>query len=155
MTQRAFLTSTGRANFTCPECGATKQMDVSKYKDIEKKVNLKCTCKCKHRFTVTLERRRHFRHPVKLTGELHWQHLILPVKVADVSRYGLKIISIRDIELEPETKVILKFTLDDVRQSQVTKELVVKSVSGNQAGLQFISPDHYDKFGNYILFHTT
>ena len=155
MTQRAFVTKRGRANFTCPECGATKQMDVSKFKEIDKRVKLKCTCVCKHVFSAVLERRQHVRRSVELDGELVYRDLKAHIKVVDVSRIGLKIITRTVLDLETGSKVIVKFTLDDVTRSQVTKETIIKSINDTQIGLEFVSSDHYDKFENYILFQST
>ncbi len=152
MIQKAFITKRGKANFSCPECNKTRQMNVSQFKDIEKEVKLKCKCSCGHTFSVILERRQYIRKAVNLNGELIVKKLKLPVRVVDVSRMGLKIQTRNDLNLEIDSKVIVNFVLDDVGQSRISKELIVKSNNATSIGLEFLSPDHYDKFGNYILF---
>ena len=112
MTQKAFITKSGKANFTCPECGKVKQMDVTPFKDIDKEVKLKCTCTCKHVFSVTLERRRHFRKPVDLEGQLIIRDLKVPVRVIDVSRLGLKIQTINPLDLNIGRNAVITFVLD-------------------------------------------
>ena len=46
----------------------------------------------------------------------------------------------------------LQFTLDDKENSEVTKEVIVRSISGNSLGTEFLSLEHYDKLGSYLLF---
>lgn len=153
MVQKTFVTKNGKANFLCPACGRSKHMDVSKYGDIKKEVRLKCTCACKHVFSVTLERRRHVRKAVNLKGNISFGKLSQPVRIVDVSRLGLKIRAENELVFTVEDKVIVDFVLDDVHHSKVSKEMIVKIIHGKEAGLKFTSGDHYDKFGNYILYH--
>ncbi|MFH2091537.1 MAG: PilZ domain-containing protein, partial [Pseudomonadota bacterium] len=136
----------------CPECGKIKQMDVSRFNDIVKEVKLKCTCTCQHVFQVILERRQHVRKSVDLSGELIFGDKRALVRVLDVSRIGLKIKTTQPLPLTIGSKSTIYFVLDDVGNSKVSKEVTIKSVNGTLVGLAFISHDHYDKFGNYILF---
>jgi 5-keto 4-deoxyuronate isomerase len=155
MSQKAFVTKSGKANFKCPECNKVKQMDVSRYTDIDKEVKLKCTCACKHVFSVLLERRRHIRKNVALEGQLFCEGQQSLIMVVDVSRIGLRLKTSKKLKLNVGSKAVVKFTLDDVHRSMVSKEVVIKSVSDRSVGVEFLSYDHYDKFGNYILFKTS
>lgn len=152
MAPKVFVTKTGKANITCPQCGKVKQMDAARFNSVKKEIKLKCTCTCKNVFPITLERRQHVRKPVDLKGVLLWKETKTPIRIEDVSRIGLKVVTSTPLKIAPETKVTLRFILDDVWKSKIAKEVVVKSVNENVLGMAFVSPDHYDKFGNYILF---
>jgi hypothetical protein len=152
MNQKAFVTKSGSATFLCPECGKAKHMDVSKFSNITKEVKLKCTCSCKHVFSVILERRQHVRKNVNLKGQLTFGKKCEPVDVIDISRLGLKIRAAKPLDLNIQDKVVLAFVLDDINQSRVSKSLIVKTIHKNEVGLKFVSDEHYDKFGNYILY---
>ncbi len=153
MTQKIFITKSGKANITCSECGKVKSMDVSKFTNIDKAVSLKVTCVCGHHFSVTLERRLHFRKSVNLSGQTMFKNKKYMLKILDISRQGLKLRTERPIDIQKGEKIIIDFTLDDVGQSQVEKEVVVKKINGTDIGVEFVSHDHYDRFGPYLLFH--
>lgn len=154
MTQKVFVTKNGKANVSCPGCGKVKPMDVSRFKTMDQKVKLKCTCSCKTIFPIELERRQHIRKPVSLNGELLFGDKLAPIIVVDVSRLGLKLKTRNPFKLVKDDKITVKFTLDDVGKSRVSKEAEIKSVTADSLGVAFTSTDHYDKFGHYILFHS-
>lgn len=68
MAIKVFVTSNLTARFFCPECGKSKQKDVSKFMGPEAQVKLKYKCDCRHSFSVILERRRSIRKKVNLKG---------------------------------------------------------------------------------------
>jgi predicted RNA-binding Zn-ribbon protein involved in translation (DUF1610 family) len=153
MAQKVFITRSGKANFACPECGKIKQLDVSRYNTVDKEVKLKYTCTCKHIFSVILERRKHIRKKVDLPGVLILGNKKYPIQVIDISRVGLKIRTKGILDLRLEDKAVLEFALDDPGRSKVSKEIVIKKINQTNIGVEFLSQDHYDKFGAYILFH--
>jgi len=153
MAQKVFITRSGKASFSCPECGKTKQLDVSRYNTVDKEVKLKYTCTCKHIFSVILERRKYIRKKVDLPGVLILGNKKYPVNVIDITRAGLKIRTKGLLELHLQDKVVLEFILDDPGGSKVSKEAIIKKINQMNIGVEFFSQDHYDKFGAYILFH--
>lgn len=153
MAQKVFVSKSGKANFSCPECGKTKQLDVSRFHDLNKEVKLKCTCTCKHKFSVILERRKHIRKDVDLDGDIILEGEKYPIKVLDISRLGLKIRTDEVLDINPGDKTIIDFILDDAGSSRVSKEVIVRTTNENTIGIEFSSHDHYDKLGTYILFH--
>jgi len=153
MTQRIYLTKSGTAGIACPECGKNRQMDVSKYRDIQKEVKLKCTCKCKHTFSVTLERRQQVRKKVLLTGGVLLNQKQYPVDIINISRIGLRIKTKGRLDISLLDRVELEFTLDDATRSVVRKKLLARTMRENEIGLEFVDKNHYDKLGSYLLFH--
>jgi len=153
MAQKVFITKSGKANFSCPECGKARQLDVSRFNSVEKEVKLKCKCQCKNVFSVILERRKQTRKKVDLSGILVLGKKKHPVNVIDISRLGLKIRAKELLNLNPQDRIVLKFTLDDVDKSQVSKEVIIRSINQTNIGAEFLSLEHYDKLGSYLLFH--
>ncbi len=153
MAQKVFITKSGKANITCPECEKVRSMDVSKFTSVDKAVSLKVTCACGHGFSVTLERRLHFRKPVSLNGQVVYKDKKYLLKILDISRLGLKLRTDKPIDIQKGEKLIIDFTLDDAWQSQVEKEVIVRKINGTDIGVEFVSRDHYDRFGPYLLFH--
>jgi len=128
-------------------------MDVSKFVHVDKAVKLKVTCACGHDFSVTLERRLHIRKKANLKGTLMFKAKKYDIRITDISRYGLKIITEKPIDVQDGEKLIIDFVLDDAGQSQVEKEVIVRKINGANIGVEFSSHDHYDRFGPYLLFH--
>ena len=153
MTQKVFLNQSGKASFSCPECGKTRQMDVSKFKNIGKEVKLKVTCACKHKFPVILERRQYIRKQVALKGKIYLSDGQYHVQVINISRYGMRIKTNGALNINLMDKVILEVQLDDATQSIVKREMIVKTIKIPELGLEFVEKNHYDKLGSYLLFH--
>lgn len=153
MVQKVFMNKNHMATFFCPECGKTRQMDVFKFRHIDKEIKLNYTCICKHKFSVILERRQSVRHKISLKG-----HIIKGLKksaiiVVDISRFGLKIQCIEQLELKVGEKIFVEFILDNLELSKIYKGVIVRTISSGELGAQFESSDHYDKLGPYLLFH--
>lgn len=153
MAQKVFITKSGKANITCPECGKIRAMDVSRFANVDKTVSLKVTCTCGHSFSVMLERRLHIRNDVNLCGQTIFKDEKYEFKILDISRRGLKIKTGKAMDIQKGEKLVIDFILDDPGQSSVQKEVIVRKVNGIDIGVEFTSSDHYDKFGPYLLFH--
>lgn len=129
-------------------------MDVSGYMDVDKQVRLKYKCPCKHSFSVILERRIFFRKEITLAGSIiQTKKIKYPVTISNLSRYGLKIIMFRKIDLAIGDRLHIEFTLDDKNRSVVFKEVIVRNIHNKEAGVEFPSHEHYDKFGAYLLYN--
>ena len=153
MVQKVFLTQSGKADFFCPECQTRKQMDISKFVHIDKEIKLKITCKCSHIFSVVLERRKHVRKDVRLSGILIDGKKQYPVIIMDISRLGLKIKTKQVLDLNIDDKILVKFTLDDAKESRVSKDVIITKIDQEYISTRFLSQEHYDTFGTYLLFH--
>ena len=153
MVQKIFITTDGKARVTCPECCKTKLLDVSKYNQLRKEVKLKCTCVCKHVFPVTLERRKHIRKPVSLEGSVKLGNITHSVRVVDITRSGLQFNTRQVLDFTLQSRIVIDFILDDGGRSKVSREVIVKKINKAQIGVAFLSQDHYDKLGSYLLFH--
>jgi hypothetical protein len=150
MVEKIFLTKSGKAEVLCPECGKTKLTDFERFRNINKKLKLKVTCKCSHAFSIILERREHVRHRVDLRGVLIANQETYNIKVFDISQRGMKIRTREVLDLNYYDKVVVEFILDDDRESMISKDAVIKQIDQKYIGVQFSSPNHFDMFGKYL-----
>lgn len=152
MVQKIFYRNNGKIDIKCPKCGKSGQMDISKYVKMDKALNFKAACKCKHVFSISIERRRHIRKLVNLKGVLIQESQHYPVRVLDISKLGMRILTERGLNIMEGERLSVKFILDDPRRSEVSKEIVVRRKQGRDIGCEFVSHEHYDDFGKYLLF---
>jgi len=128
-------------------------MDITKFSNIDKEIKLKVTCKCSHVFSVILERRKHVRREVALPGVLTIGSKKHIIDVIDISRLGLKVHTNEVMDLNLDDKAVIEFILDDAGKSRISKDVIIKKTDKEYIGVTFLSHDHYDKFGTYLLFH--
>lgn len=157
--QKVFASKKQKAAIFCEKCNRDASMDVSGFMGLEKAVRLKYSCACGASFKVFLERRSYVRKNVKLRGLLHCSRkrvssmMVLDVIVIDVSRYGMKLKLLNNAEPLIGQKATINFYLDDRNRSKISKDAIIKNIDYPYAGIEFMSHNHYDKFGAYVLFH--
>lgn len=154
MTIRTFINSNFMAVFTCPECGKSKQKDVSKLIKHKAQVKLKVKCDCRHSFSVILERRRSKRKNVRLKGRMTVGSRKLAITVVDISKHGLKLLMQGNIPLKERDIIEVEFSLDDPNGSIVLRQVRVKEViPPNVIKCEFISYEHHGSLGKYFMFY--
>lgn len=155
MLQKVFIAKDNTATFVCPECQKSKTANVSKYKNIEKAVRVNFKCPCGHSYSVLLERRKHIRKHLNLSGTFVNKKNSErgTITITDLSRSGLRIKLNFQQNIEPGDTLDLEFTLDDKLRSVVKKEVIVRSVKDLSVGVEFIHSEHFDKLGPYLLFN--
>ncbi len=155
MTIKVFVSKENKANFTCPSCGTVREKDVSKFSEVDQAVKLKCRCVCGEVYSAFLERRRHFRKSLELRGTFTREggrekgYMV----VTDLSRSGMKLKVPAKFSFAPGDKLTVSFLLDDKQFSRIEKQVVVRTTGKGFLGVEFLSTDHYDKLGPYLLFH--
>ncbi len=153
MATKVFVSSNGIATFVCPKCGKIVRKNMSKYTSINKAVRIKCKCSCNHIYSAILERRKAIRKQHVLQGTYFRNKGDQgSFFVKDISNSGIKM----EIPLKPSIKIgekmRIEFILDDVTNSVIRREVVVRNVFDSCVGVEFISKEHYDKFGSYLLY---
>jgi len=148
------------ATFSCPCCGKSKQMDVSKFLESEKQVKLKCKCSCKHIFSAILERRRSFRkekffhgHMVKTQRKDYVTRKLIKSKiiVKNISIDGIRIKTLEKIPLKKEEIIEIEFKLNDPKTPKILRKVRMKNfLSPVDIGCEFLSNDHYGYLGEYF-----
>lgn len=148
---RAFVSETGLATLTCPNCGMTKQVLVSQY--CGKYHTLKVRCRCKQFFSTQLE----FRQSHRKQTNLKCFYNILPGKdggvasIRDISKEGIGITVSGTHNVKVGQKVKLDFSLDDHKQTPLQKQVVVRSVHNNRIGCEFNHMQAFEKDLGFYL----
>jgi hypothetical protein len=155
--EKVFIASNNTATFVCPNCENTTTVDVSKYAKIEKKVTVKVRCRCGHRFSVELEKRKKYRKKTDLPGSYTY---VAPdgtrdkgiMIVQDISSTGMKLRLNVARQFKAGDRLRVEFTLDDKRRTPIEKKVIVQNVNQNYVGVAF-SPNEPDDpaLGFYLL----
>jgi PAS domain S-box-containing protein len=147
------------ANVACRHCNRQKLLDISEIRTIG--TRLKATCACGNAMYIKVELRREHRKKVNLEGVfIRGQGDQLALKSDDwgrilidnISRHGIgfKVVGKPDVRLNDRFRV--KFTLDNTASSVIQKDVVVRSVSKETIGCQFVGSDACDvTIGFYMM----
>jgi hypothetical protein len=154
---RAYLHDDRTAVIKCPRCDRAKTVDVSTYSDMERYVRFTARCSCGHTFKVVLERRKHFRKQVHLSGKCALKGGEHPrsIIVKDLSRQGLRFQIWEPAPYNTGDILTVEFKLDNAKQTVIQKDVVIQLMAGETIGAEFYSRDPqnvYDKeLGFYLL----
>ncbi len=140
---KVFINEEGRAVFACPKCEKRTAKDISKFKEIDTMVRIKCKCSCGNLYTAVLERRKFYRKNVDLPGNCSMQgnDEPIPIVIKNLSRSGVKFECEKDYNLKPEDIIDISFHLNDGHNTMIKKKSIVKSISGLEIGTEFFSRD--------------
>lgn len=149
MTQKILVSDNNMATFVCPECNASKNADISRYKKLENSVRLKIKCVCGNSYPVVLERRSSYRKETSLPGKYIFRPSGGPpqkgaMTVLDISRGGLKFKATVVPKLKPGDTFGVEFNLDDKQQTLIRKKVVARNVTGRSISVAFCSFDTSD-----------
>ncbi len=148
----AVVKDDGVAAITCPLCGVVRPTSVSKFKNKQHVLGVKC--KCNENFKVHLEFRKHFRKNTDLEGI----YAILPpdagggrIKIQNVSRSGVgfTVSGIHSIKIGQKAKV--KFTLDNRKETELDKHVTIRSINKNYIGCEFQENQAFEKELGFYL----
>ena len=157
MIKTVYISASNHVTFTCPQCEATKTIDVSRYAKMEQTVKVKSKCACGHTWTSVLEKRKVYRKGVSLAGT--FTHVVdnNPVSkgsmiVTDISAGGLKIKLLEPIDLRLNDKMHVEFNLDDARNTLISKKVLVKNIDGIYIGVAYSRSETDDPaLGFYLM----
>jgi hypothetical protein len=138
-----FTGGTDTGTITCRQCGKTKTLDISQFKNIRKLVKVKCTCGAL--FDVLFESRRYHRKKVQLKGELlnaRSHEIIDQVIITDVSMGGISFMTNLHMSVGEIYKI--SFSLDDQYESDVKEDIKIKYVKNKDVGAEFIEEEKYN-----------
>lgn len=155
--QKVFITSKNTATFVCPKCGNTTIANVAKYAAIDKKVTVKCSCNCGHKYSVSLEKRRQYRKGTDLPGFYFYRvdngdMDKNSMRVVDISTNGLKLRLSVERQFNAGEELEVEFYLDDKRNTFIKKKVIVRNVKSNLVGTSF-APNQGDDpaLGFYLM----
>ena len=140
------------ATISCPQCAKTKRISASRYSG--RKHTLKVKCVCDTEFLARLEFRKHYRKSTELKGI----YRIIseasgggPVVIHDLSRDGLgfSVSGVHSIRVGQRAQI--DFVLDNGKNTRLSKECEIRSVSDNHIGCQFIAHQPFEKDLGFYL----
>lgn len=147
--QKIYLSDQDTASFQCPKCNASKDANVSKYKKMSTSVTLKVKCPCGNEYSVTLERRKHYRKETRLPGKFTFSDLFGddqkgPMTVMDISKGGLKLKTISAPIFQKDDIIEVEFNLENNNRTLIKKQVFVRNIKDNFVNVEFCAFDTND-----------
>ena len=136
--KKVFVNDTNKATIICPKCGLKKDVDVTNFKNTQKK--LKAKCRCGEVFRLTLEFRKHPRKKVRLNGEysVHGRNERGEIIIEDISAGGVRFTSLKPHYISRNDTVELKFRLDNPVKTEIHKHVKIIWIIDHTLGAQYI-----------------
>ncbi|MCG6919281.1 MAG: PilZ domain-containing protein [Deltaproteobacteria bacterium] len=139
---------------TCYQCGKPNRIDTTAAK-LEQPIQIEC--KCGNCFSIQLEQREYYRKEVKLTGS--YQRLLPENEeegklfIEDISYTGIGCRTVKKHNLNLEDVLQVEFALDDVHNSQLTENGIVKDIRDRYLGIKFQDLSQHNRkiIGFYLL----
>jgi len=149
--KKVYVDDTNKATIICSKCGFEKNIDVTNFKNTQKKLIAKC--RCGEVFQFTLEFRKYDRKKVWLNGEYFVQGRDEKGKIIieDISAGGVRFASIKPHYISRNDTVELKFTLDNPMRTEIHKLVKIKWIIDRNVGVQYIDPKSLEKDLAYYL----
>ena len=116
-----YVDDTNQASIICPECGFSKNINITNFKSTQKRAKAKCGCGESFRFTF--EFRKNYRKNVRLAGE----YIVKvtgekgDVIIRDLSLTGIRFESLKPHEISTNDILEVKFKLDNSVRSEIRK----------------------------------
>ncbi len=149
--KKVYVNDTNQATIICPKCGFEKNIDVTNFKNTQKK--LKAKCPCGEVFRFTLEFRKHYRKKVRLHGEYFVQERDEKgeIIIEDISASGIRFASLKPHYISRNDTVELKFTLDNPMRTEIHELVKIIWIIDRNVGVQYIDPKSLEKDLGYYL----
>jgi hypothetical protein len=139
-----FTDGMNTGTITCKQCGKTKTIDVTQFKNIRKYVKVKCACG--FIFDILFESRKYYRKKVWLKGKLlksQSDHPIDEITIIDISVGGVRFLTnLKNMNHGEIYKI--EFFLDDEYRSHVKEGIVIKYIKNREIGAEFAESEKYN-----------
>jgi hypothetical protein len=156
--KKIYVNDNEKGTLVCEECGKTRVINFSDFKNIGKPLKVKCSCG--HCFFATIEIRKFYRKSTQLRGEyikisndvtkgLEKGAMI----VEDLSRTGLGFRTKMSHNIRVADMLRVRFILDDAKHSEVSKSAIVKRVTNYFVGAEFIDFDTFNETNRTLGFY--
>lgn len=153
--RRVFIGNKTAVEVVCPQCDKSLTLPVEKIPSIGKPVRAKCTCGIQ--FTVVFDRRTNYRKPTGLLGKfarkVNSELQVWETVINDLSRGGLSMKAPAGLDLKVGEVIRVEFRLDNVEQSLIRAQVIVKSVRRGAIGVEFHSLEEHTRkqLGFYLM----
>lgn len=138
--EKVYVDDTNRVAIICPKCKSENKVDVTHFKDTNKK--LKAKCQCGKIFRLTLDFRKHYRKNVRFLGEyiIQGKDEKGEIIVENISAGGIKFSSLKPHFISNNDIVELKFTLDNPMQMEIRTLVRIIWTIDRDIGSQYVDP---------------
>jgi len=141
-----------KVTFICPECGYNRTLTESEKDQYQTSFGL--DCKCGVKYECRIDFRKHYRKSVNLPGTYFQTESWVrgDIRVHNIALRGVGFYTISSHQLKLGDIIQVKFLLDDKRETEIDRQMVVRSIERNHIGAQFAEQLPYDKdLGFYLL----
>jgi len=158
--KKVYVNDHGKGTLICDKCGKTRVMSHSDFKTVSKPLKVKCSCG--YTFFMIMEVRRFYRRNthlsgkyIKISNDVSHEPEKGAMTIADLSRTGLGFRTKARHNICVADMIQVRFTLDDVKHSEINKSAIVKQVTDNFVGAEFIDFDSFNEIncalGAYLM----
>ncbi len=172
--QKGFVKPDDTATIQCPVCHLTTTVNVEKFRTTRHTIIMRCACG--HSFPVSLEFRKYYRKKTALLGtyetrpskinDIRWKETNLTgvysmkapstgcghMQITNISTGGLQFTTPGNHPIKVDDQVRVTFTLDDRKQTEIDKRVIVQSITGNIISCRFASDETLEKGLRFYLF---
>jgi PilZ domain len=149
--KKVYVDDTRQATIICPKCGFEKTVDVTEFKDSQKKLKAKCKCGETYRFII--EFRTKYRKNVRLPGEYiaNEKEEKGEIIVRELSLTGIRFESLKPHQMSPDDILEVKFRLDNPLRKEIRKLVKVIWIKDRFVGANFTETIFYEKDLGFYL----
>lgn len=149
--KKVYVDDTNQATMICPKCGYEKTVDVTEFKDTQKRLKAKCKCGETYRFTI--EFRTKYRKDVRLPGEYIAKKTGEKgeVIIRELSLTGVRFESLKPHQISTDETLEVNFKLDNPLKSEIRKKVKAIWVRDRIVGAHYIETKLYEKDLGFYL----
>jgi hypothetical protein len=149
--KKIYVDDTNKATVICPKCGFLQNIDVTNFKDTQKK--LKGRCKCGETYQFTIEFRKKYRKDVRLPGEyvVQGKGEKGEIIIRELSLTGIRFESLRPNQILKDDTLEVTFKLDNTLRKKIRKLVKVIWVRDRIVGAYYIETKLYEKDLGFYL----
>jgi hypothetical protein len=149
--KKVYVDDTNQATIICPKCGFEKTVDVTEFKDSQKRLKAKCKCGETYRFII--EFRTKYRKDVRLPGEYIAKEkgVMGEIIVRELSLTGIRFESLKPHQMSTGDILEVKFKLDNPLRKEIRKLVKVIWTKDRIVGAYYTERKFYEKDLGFYL----
>jgi hypothetical protein len=149
--KKVYVDDIDQTTVICPKCGFEKTVDVTKFKNTQRR--LKAKCKCGETFRFIIEFRTKYRKDVRLPGEYTAKETGKKgeIIIRELSLAGIRFESLKPHQISSDDVLEVKFKLDNPLKSEIRKLVKVIWIKDRIAGAHFTETKLYEKNLGFYL----
>ncbi len=152
--------------FTCPRCSQAGLVNIPEDFHPKNSMEIECQCECGHQFKRDVERRRHNRKAVKISGWYNYSNEIQlepgviagkfvgkgKMTVMDLSVSGFKVKLKKKEDLKINDRLQVEFYLKDYKRTLIRETATIKNIHQKYVGGVFHATGSKSRdLGFYLL----